>query len=51
MILLLEMLENAVSVHCSHWLIIKAVWPMTRPDKVRRNSQTENSDEIGVGMV
>lgn len=37
----------AVTMYCSHWLIIKTVWPAARQDKFRGNNQTEDSDEGG----
>ena len=40
----------AVNMHCSHWLIIKAVWPVPRQDEVTWNNQTEKSDEEGMSQ-
>lgn len=37
----------AVNACCSHLLITKLFWPMAGQDKVRRNNQTEDSEEEG----
>ena len=36
-----------VNMYYSHWLIIKAAWPMARQNKIRWNNQTEDLDEEG----
>lgn len=33
----------AVNISCSHWLIIRLIWPITRQNSARRESQTENT--------
>ena len=46
-VLLWDDLSVCCDMYSSHWLIIKAVWPIVRQDRVRWNNQTENSNKEG----